>query len=70
VRRRRPGPGRRLRARRCARLSADPRAEGGEAVSFYTERFRKAFRDAGEAVGAAGDQLADWLRRGGDDDTA
>jgi Zn-dependent protease with chaperone function len=46
---------------------ADPRAESGEAVSFYTERFRKAFREAGEAVGAAGDQLADWLRRGGDD---
>jgi Zn-dependent protease with chaperone function len=45
---------------------ADPRAEGGEAVAFYTERFRKAFRDAGEAVGSAGDRLADWLRREGD----
>jgi Zn-dependent protease with chaperone function len=42
---------------------ADARAEGGEAVAFYTERFRKAFRDAGEAVGSAGDQLAEWLRR-------
>jgi Zn-dependent protease with chaperone function len=45
---------------------ADPRTEGGEAVAFYTERFRKAFRDAGEAVGSAGDRLAEWLRREGD----
>jgi Zn-dependent protease with chaperone function len=48
---------------------ADPRAEGGEAVSFYAERFRRAFKEAGEAVGSMGDQLASWLRRdGGDDD--
>jgi Zn-dependent protease with chaperone function len=46
---------------------ADPRAEGGDAVAFYTERFRKAFRDAGNAVGSAGDQLADWLRGSGDE---
>ena len=46
---------------------ADPRAEGGEAVSFYAERFRRAFRDAGEAVGSMGDQLAGWLRREPDD---
>ncbi len=46
---------------------ADPRADGGEAVTFYTERFRKAFRAAGEAVTAAGDQLTDWLRRDGGD---
>jgi hypothetical protein len=42
---------------------ADPRAEGGEAVGFYAERFRRAFREAGEAVGSMGDQLAGWLRR-------
>jgi Zn-dependent protease with chaperone function len=41
----------------------DPRAEGGEAVSFYAERIRDAVKDAGDAVGAAGQQLADWLRR-------
>lgn len=46
----------------------DPRAEGGEAVSFYAERVRDAFREAGESIGAAGQQLADWLARtrGGD----
>jgi Zn-dependent protease with chaperone function len=47
---------------------ADPRAEGGEAVTFYAERFRRAFREAGEAVGSMGDQLARWLRREPDDD--
>jgi Zn-dependent protease with chaperone function len=47
---------------------ADPRAEGGEAVGFYAERFRRAFREAGEAVGSMGDQLAGWLRRDADDD--
>lgn len=44
---------------------SDARAESGEAVSFYAERFRDAFRDVGESVGAAGQQLADWLRRTG-----
>jgi Zn-dependent protease with chaperone function len=42
------------------------RAEGGEAVSFYTERFKEAFRDAGETIGSAGAQLSDWLRRARD----
>ncbi len=42
---------------------ADPRAEGSEAVGFYAERFRRAFREAGDAVGSMGGQLADWLRR-------
>jgi len=45
----------------------DPRAESGEAVGFYAERFRRAFREAGDAVGSMGDQLASWLRRDGDD---
>jgi len=40
----------------------DPRADGGEAVSFYAERIRDAFRDAGESVNSAGQQLADWVR--------
>jgi hypothetical protein len=51
------------------------RDEASDAVEFYKERFRAAFRDAGEAVSRAGDSLADatgklsdWLRsRGGKD---
>jgi hypothetical protein len=44
------------------------RDEGGEAVSFYSERFKRAFREAGDAVGSMGGQLSDWLRRGGPGD--
>jgi Zn-dependent protease with chaperone function len=44
---------------------ADARTEGGEAVSFYADRFKDAFRDAGVSVAAAGQQLAGWLRRDG-----
>jgi Zn-dependent protease with chaperone function len=47
----------------------DPRAEAGDAVEFYGERFRAAFRDIGENVtsiggqmGGVADQVADWLR--------
>jgi Zn-dependent protease with chaperone function len=43
---------------------ADPRADGGEAVSFYAERIRAGFRDAGESVNSVGQQLAEWLRGG------
>jgi Zn-dependent protease with chaperone function len=39
------------------------RAEAGEAVAHYADRFRSAFKDAGDAVGSATDQLADWLRK-------
>jgi Zn-dependent protease with chaperone function len=46
----------------------DARADGGEAVSFYAERIRDAFRDAGESVSSAGQQLAGWLRRDGSRD--
>jgi Zn-dependent protease with chaperone function len=42
--------------------ASDPRADGGEAVSFYAERVRAAFRDAGESVNSVGQQLAGWLR--------
>jgi Zn-dependent protease with chaperone function len=44
------------------------RAEAGDAAAHYADRFRSAFREAGDAVGSATDQLADWLRRdrGGD----
>jgi Zn-dependent protease with chaperone function len=40
----------------------DARSDGGEAVSFYAERVRDAFRDAGESVNSVGQQLAGWLR--------
>jgi Zn-dependent protease with chaperone function len=39
------------------------RNEAGEAAAHYADRFRGAFRDAGEAVGSATEQLADWLRK-------
>lgn len=42
------------------------RAESGEAVSFYADRFKEAFADAGETVGAAGAQLSDWLKKARD----
>lgn len=52
------------------------RAEAGEAFDFYTERFRSAFRDAGDSVAKAGEgvakagdtvaaattRLAEWVR--------
>jgi hypothetical protein len=43
----------------------DTRSEGGEAVSFYAERFRDGFRDAGESINSIGQQLAGWLRGAG-----
>lgn len=51
----------------------DARAEASEAMEFYADRFRAAFRDLGEnvtslgsQVGGMADQVADWLRnRGG-----
>jgi Zn-dependent protease with chaperone function len=42
------------------------RAETGDAVSFYTDRFKEAFKDAGETIGGAGAQLGDWLRKARD----
>ncbi len=42
--------------------AVDVRADGGEAVSFYAERMRDAFRDAGESANSIGQQLAGWLR--------
>jgi Zn-dependent protease with chaperone function len=52
---------------------ADARAEAGDAVGFYTERFRAFFSEAqdelasvGAQVGGVAEQLADWIRtRGG-----
>jgi Zn-dependent protease with chaperone function len=42
---------------------AGAREEAGEAAAHYADRFRSVFRDAGDAVGSATDQLADWLRK-------
>jgi len=50
---------------------ADARAEASDAVEFYTERFRRIFREAsdgldraGERVGEAAERLSDWIRGG------
>jgi Zn-dependent protease with chaperone function len=45
-----------------------PRAEAADAAAHYSERFRTIFRDAGESISDAGQQLTDWLRRDGGDD--
>ncbi len=42
-----------------------PRAEAGDAVSHYAERFKNVFRDAGESINDVGQQLSDWLRANG-----
>jgi Zn-dependent protease with chaperone function len=51
---------------------SDVRAEAGDAMEFYAERFRAAFREIGEnvsnlgsQVGGVADQVADWLRNRG-----
>ena len=51
---------------------ADVRGEAGDAMEFYAERFRGAFRDIGDnvtslgsQVGGVADQVADWLRNRG-----
>ena len=48
----------------------DARAEAGDAMDFYAERFRASLRDLGEnvtslgnQVGGVAEQVADWLRR-------
>jgi Zn-dependent protease with chaperone function len=45
---------------------ARPRTEAGAAVSHYAERFRDTFRDLGDSIEDAGQQLSDWLRRARD----
>ncbi len=45
-----------------------PREEGADAVAHYSDRFRDLFRDAGEQVNSAGQQLGDWLRGPGGKD--
>jgi hypothetical protein len=45
-----------------------PRSEAGDAVAHYSERFASFFRDTGETVQQAMDQLGDWLKRGAEED--
>lgn len=40
-----------------------PRTEAADAVNHYAERFRETFKDLGESIGDAGQQIGDWLRR-------
>jgi Zn-dependent protease with chaperone function len=40
----------------------DARREAGDAVEHYSERFREAFREAGDQVASAGGKVADWLK--------
>ncbi len=46
-----------------------PRAEAGDAVAHYAERFRDTFKELGDSIEDAGKQLSDWLRnaRGGEE---
>jgi Zn-dependent protease with chaperone function len=44
----------------------DPRAHAGDAVEYYSERFRTIFRETGENVAAAGERFSEWLRGGKD----
>jgi Zn-dependent protease with chaperone function len=44
------------------------REEAADAASHYSERFKELFREAGEHVNSAGQQLSDWLRHLQDDD--
>jgi hypothetical protein len=48
------------------------RAEAGDAVAHYTERFRDTFKELGDSIEDAGKQLSEWLRtaRKGDEDRA
>jgi Peptidase family M48 len=46
----------------------NPRAEAGDAVAHYAERFRNTFKELGESVEDAGRQLSDWLRKARDTD--
>lgn len=39
------------------------RAEAGDAVTHYSERFRETFRELGDSIEDTGKQLSDWLRR-------
>jgi hypothetical protein len=40
-----------------------PRAEAGDAVAHYAERFKNTFRELGDSIESGGAQLSEWLRR-------
>jgi Zn-dependent protease with chaperone function len=40
----------------------DPKAAAGDAVDYYSERFRTFFREAGEGVVDVGSRVSDWIR--------
>jgi Zn-dependent protease with chaperone function len=42
-----------------------PRAQAGDAVDYYAERFAGFMRDAGDTVQSVGQQVGDWLRGSG-----
>ena len=44
------------------------REEAADAATHYSERFKDLFKEAGEQVSGAGQQLSDWLRKQRDDD--
>jgi Zn-dependent protease with chaperone function len=46
------------------------REEAADAASHYSERFKDLFREAGEHVNSAGQQLSDWLRNLNDETKA
>jgi len=53
--------------------AASPREEAGDAVEFYSEKFRSAFRDVGSSIekaggtlGDAGERFSEWLRGRGE----
>ncbi|MEA2200345.1 MAG: hypothetical protein QOI89_941 [Solirubrobacteraceae bacterium] len=41
-----------------------PRAEAGDAVAHYAERFRDTFKELGDTIEDTGKQLSEWLRAG------
>ncbi len=45
-----------------------PRAEAGDAVAHYAERFRDTFKELGDSIEDAGQQLSDWLRKTREDE--
>jgi hypothetical protein len=40
-----------------------PRAEASDAVAHYAERFRDTFKELGDSIEDAGQQLSEWLRK-------
>ena len=54
------------------RLFPAVRAEAGDAVAHYAERFRDTFKELGDSIEDTGKQLSDWLRtaRRGEEDQA